>query len=61
VAKDILSMFSVGALGCAMSNIVLWDKAIANNKTVTICEDDAVFNDHFEERAEDLLKGLLKD
>ena len=44
-----------------MSNIALWDKAIANNKTVTICEDDAIFNNHFEERAEDLLKGLPKD
>ena len=44
-----------------MSNIALWDKAIVNNKMVTICEDDAIFNDHFEERAEDLLKGLLKD
>jgi GR25 family glycosyltransferase involved in LPS biosynthesis len=25
VTEDILSMFSVGALGCAMSNITLWD------------------------------------
>jgi glycosyl transferase, family 25 len=61
VTKDILSMFSVGALGCAMSNIALWDKAIANNKMVTICEDDAIFNNHFEEQAEGLLKFLPKD
>ena len=61
VTRDILSAFSVGALGCAMSNIVLWDKAIASNKIVTICEDDAIFNNNFEEHAEDLLEGLPED
>jgi glycosyl transferase, family 25 len=58
VTEDILSAFSVGALGCAMSNLTLWDKAIANDQVVTICEDDAIFNNRFEERAEDLLKRL---
>jgi GR25 family glycosyltransferase involved in LPS biosynthesis len=61
VTKDILSMFSVGALGCAMSNITLWDRATANNQMVTVCEDDAIFNVHFEERAEELLQSLPKD
>ena len=61
VTKDILSMFSVGALGCAMSNITLWDRAIASNQMVTICEDDAIFNAHFEERADDLIKRLPND
>jgi GR25 family glycosyltransferase involved in LPS biosynthesis len=61
VTQDILSMFSVGALGCAMSNIALWDRAIANEQMVTICEDDAIFNNHFEEHAEDLLRRLPHD
>ena len=61
VTKDILSMFSVGALGCAVSNITLWDRAIANDKMITICEDDAIFNEHFEERADDLMKCLPND
>ena len=61
VTKDILSMYSIGALGCAMSNITLWYRAIANNQMVTICEDDVIFNDHFEERADELMKRLPKD
>jgi glycosyl transferase, family 25 len=61
VTKDILSMFSIGALGCAMSNIALWERSIANDQIVTICEDDAIFNYGFEPRAEELLKTLPND
>jgi glycosyl transferase, family 25 len=61
VTADILSMFSVGALGCAMSNIALWDKSIANDQVVTISEDDAIFNYDFERRAEELMKSLPED
>lgn len=58
VTKDVMSMFSVGALGCAMSNIALWDIAIASGQAVTTCEDDAILNDRFNECAEALLKTL---
>jgi glycosyl transferase family 25 len=61
VTKDIMSMFSVGALGCAMSNIALWDIAIASGQAVTTCEDDAILNDRFNECAEALLKTLPPD
>lgn len=63
VAKDILSkdFFTVGALGAAMSHIALWDRAIANNQVVTVCEDDAIFNYGFEARAEELLRTLPAD
>jgi GR25 family glycosyltransferase involved in LPS biosynthesis len=61
VTKDILSMFSVGALGCAMSNLALWDIAITSEQLVTLCEDDAIFNDRFEQCAEALLKTLPSD
>jgi glycosyl transferase, family 25 len=63
VTKDILSpdMFSIGALGCAMSNIALWDKAIASGQLLTACEDDAIFNDGFEPAAEAVLKTLPPD
>jgi glycosyl transferase, family 25 len=61
VTKDIMSMFSVGALGCAMSNIALWDIAIASGQAVTTCEDDAILNDRFNECAEALLKTLPAD
>jgi GR25 family glycosyltransferase involved in LPS biosynthesis len=58
---DILTMFSRGALGCAMSNLALWDKSIANQRVVTIAEDDAIFNYNFEQRAQELLNNLPTD
>jgi GR25 family glycosyltransferase involved in LPS biosynthesis len=61
VTRDIMSMFSVGALGCAMSNLALWDIAIASGQVVTTCEDDAILNDRFDECAEGLLKTLPPD
>jgi GR25 family glycosyltransferase involved in LPS biosynthesis len=61
VTHDILTMFPVGAVGCAISHLALWDKAIANNQAITICEDDAIFNNEFEARAEELLKRLPDD
>jgi glycosyl transferase family 25 len=56
-----LSMFSAGALGCAMSNLTLWNQSIANGQIVTICEDDAIFNHAFEPRAAELMKSLGDD
>jgi GR25 family glycosyltransferase involved in LPS biosynthesis len=63
VTRDIVSpqMFSVGALGCAMSNIALWDKAIADREFLTVCEDDAILNDRFIPCAEEVLKTLPAD
>ena len=63
VTKDILNkdFFTIGALGCAVSNLTLWDRAIANNQVVTISEDDAIFNREFEVRAEELIKRLPED
>lgn len=58
VTKDILSMYTVGQLGCAMSHISVWDKAIVNDQIITVSEDDAIFNHGFESRAEQLMKGL---
>jgi GR25 family glycosyltransferase involved in LPS biosynthesis len=61
--KDIVSpdMFSIGALGCAMSNIALWDKAIGSGQSLTVCEDDAIFNDRFGPCAQGVLKTLPPD
>lgn len=58
VAHDILTMFSVGALGNSVSNLRLWDLAIANDQVITMCEDDSIFNYEFEVRAEELIKRL---
>jgi glycosyl transferase family 25 len=61
VTKDILGMFTVGALGCAMSNVALWDRCIASGELMTTCEDDAIFNHGFEQRAGEVMKQLPQD
>ncbi len=58
IQKDVLSAYTVGALGCAMSHLALWDQAIAREAVLTVAEDDAVFNKHFSEDAGLLLKDL---
>jgi glycosyl transferase, family 25 len=47
-----------GALGCALSHLALWDRAIEKNETLTICEDDAIFNQEFASAADTVLKTL---
>jgi glycosyl transferase family 25 len=58
---DILSMFRIGAVGVAMSNIALWDLAIQSGSNVTIAEDDAIFHRQFDRSAEQLIAGLPAD
>ena len=53
--------YSDGALGCALSHLALWDLAIAQNQSLTVCEDDAIFNRGFEVAAESLTKALPGD
>jgi len=50
--------YTDGAVGCALSHIALWRKAADENRNLTICEDDAVFNAEFTLRSEALLQQL---
>ena len=50
-----------GALGCALSHLALWDLAIEQNQSLTVCEDDAIFNRGFDVAAESLIKALPED
>lgn len=50
-----------GALGIAMSHLALWRKAARENVSVTVCEDDAIFNHHFPEEAAALISRLPPD
>ena len=59
IAADL--SYSDGALGCALSHLGLWDLAIEQSQTLTVCEDDAIFNRGFEAAAESLIKGLPGD
>ncbi len=50
-----------GALGNALSHLALWDLAMEKNQTLTLCEDDAIFNRGFGPAAESLMKALPAD
>lgn len=50
--------FAPGALGCALSHIGLWQKAVTDNSIVTIFEDDAVCAHNFVEEAARILSIL---
>ena len=50
-----------GALGNALSHLALWDLAIEKNRSLTVCEDDAIFNRGFCPAAESLIDALPGD
>jgi tetratricopeptide (TPR) repeat protein len=58
VTEDILKNYVISSVGHAISNLALWDIAIQTGKQVTICEDDAIFNQQFEFHAEQLINIL---
>jgi len=58
VREDILTAYSPGSVGAAMSHIALWEMAISKGTALTICEDDAVFNFSFDALAPRLIDGL---
>ena len=47
--------YTPGALGCALSHIALWKKAVTENRIVTIFEDDVVCSVNFVEEASRIL------
>jgi tetratricopeptide (TPR) repeat protein len=53
--------YSDGAVGCALSHLSLWRKAAAQSEALTIAEDDAIFNLHFEAEASALIRSLPPD
>lgn len=44
-----------GAIGCALSHIALWRRAVSEQRAITIAEDDALFSYQFPERSQALL------
>jgi glycosyl transferase, family 25 len=61
VTPDILDTYSLGALGCAMSHIALWKRAVAHGQPQTIAEDDAIFHGAFQRLAAGVVAGLRPD
>jgi glycosyl transferase, family 25 len=58
LTQAILEYYSLGAVGCAMSHLALWELAIESGQNVTIAEDDAIFSFTFEGCATELIKML---
>lgn len=58
VTADILTNYTLGGVGCVMSNLALWDMAITTGQSVTICDDDAIFNRGFDQAAEEVMRSL---
>jgi glycosyl transferase, family 25 len=49
---------SDGALGCALSHIMIWHRVMTDGVATTVCEDDAVLNHGFEQVTERLVAHL---
>jgi len=50
-----------GALGCAVSHVGLWKKAVSLNGGVTVCEDDVIFSFNFLEESARVISSLPAD
>jgi GR25 family glycosyltransferase involved in LPS biosynthesis len=53
--------YGAGALGCAMSHIRLWERALAENRSMTIFEDDVVASHRFIETSHRIMNALPAD
>ena len=58
VTADILNTYVIGAVGCSMSHVALWDAAIETGQPLTLCEDDTIFNRGFEAYADQVITTL---
>jgi GR25 family glycosyltransferase involved in LPS biosynthesis len=57
----VAEVYTPGALGAALSHLALWNLAIETGETLTISEDDAVFNHHFATAAARIIENLPAD
>ena len=53
--------YSPGVLGSALSHMTLWHRAIAEDRPVTVIEDDAILCANFEVESARILAGLPQD
>lgn len=53
--------YSLGAIGCAMSHLKLWEKCIELNETIMILEDDVIVNKDFNRHLTGVMDQLPKD
>jgi GR25 family glycosyltransferase involved in LPS biosynthesis len=56
IAPDL--KYSPGSIGCALSHVGLWKKAVAERRMITVFEDDVACTTRFEERAADVVAQI---
>jgi glycosyl transferase, family 25 len=56
-----LKYYTPGALGCALSHRALWQRCIAENRSMIICEDDAILRSDFKTVLPQLIDRLPID
>src|SRR5262245_24558679 len=50
--------YTPGAIGAALSHVALWTKAINEQQSLTVCEDDAIFNINYARASQSLIERL---
>ena len=53
--------YNAGAIGCAMSHLMLWQEAADTNQALTIVEDDAILRHDFHDQAARAIERLPAD
>jgi len=53
--------YNAGAIGCAMSHLMLWQQAAETDQVLTIVEDDAILRHDFHEQAARVIERLPAD
>lgn len=61
IEEGVLATYTRGAIGAALSHLALWSRAIDAQEITTICEDDAIFNRHFDDSAQSVMARLPAD
>lgn len=61
VIQGDLPTFTNGAIGSAMSHMLLWKEAVKREAPVTIAEDDAIFNADFNVKSKQILDSINPD
>lgn len=61
LASPQLQHYTPGALGCALSHRKLWQRCVAENQAIVVCEDDAVLRKDFAIVVPDILQKLPPD
>jgi GR25 family glycosyltransferase involved in LPS biosynthesis len=61
IFRSEMAAYSNGAVGCALSHLALWQQAVMQSRPMTVLEDDAITNVHFQSEASAVIESLPPD